>query len=181
MPDYYIAYRKQTILSPWVTLVERGVACRKAPKEAELRLFHAFDQADYVTLLAETGDGGILLVEQFRPALERNTLEFPGGLLEPGEDPAACAARELEEETGHRVAGPPTLLGSFAADTGRLPNRLWCFHASGVMPIAGWTPEPDVVPRRVDRATLERLIADGAFENAMHMAVLGIALLKGRL
>lgn len=45
-------------------------------------------------------DGRICLVRQYRVALGRMTLEIPAGKLEAGEDPAVCAARELEEETG---------------------------------------------------------------------------------
>lgn len=45
-------------------------------------------------------DGKICLVRQYRVALGRMTLEIPAGKLDPGEDPAACAARELTEETG---------------------------------------------------------------------------------
>ncbi len=45
-------------------------------------------------------DGKICLVRQYRVALGRMSLEIPAGKLDPGEDPAICAARELEEETG---------------------------------------------------------------------------------
>ena len=45
-------------------------------------------------------DGKICLVRQYRIALERMSLEIPAGKLDPNEDPAVCAARELEEETG---------------------------------------------------------------------------------
>lgn len=50
-----------------------------------------------------TTDGRILMVRQYRNALDRYTLEIPAGALdaedEPGKD---CASRELEEETGYR-------------------------------------------------------------------------------
>ncbi|MBR1814118.1 MAG: NUDIX hydrolase [Lachnospiraceae bacterium] len=49
-------------------------------------------------------DGRILMVRQYRPALERFTLELPAGKLDaPGEDKCECAARELEEETGYKA------------------------------------------------------------------------------
>lgn len=49
-----------------------------------------------------TPDGKILLVRQFRPALERYTWEVPAGQKDTaGEDPALCARRELREETGY--------------------------------------------------------------------------------
>lgn len=48
-------------------------------------------------------DGKILLVKQFRNALDRVTLEVPAGKLDYPEEPKIdCAHRELEEETGYR-------------------------------------------------------------------------------
>lgn len=47
-------------------------------------------------------DGKILMVRQWRNALDRYTLEIPAGALEKGEPGIACVARELEEETGYR-------------------------------------------------------------------------------
>lgn len=48
-------------------------------------------------------DGKILMVRQYRNALDRYTLEIPAGKLdEPGEPTIECASRELEEETGYR-------------------------------------------------------------------------------
>jgi ADP-ribose pyrophosphatase len=45
-------------------------------------------------------DGRILVVRQYRKPLERTLIEIPAGKLDAGEEPAAAAARELEEETG---------------------------------------------------------------------------------
>merc|ERR1712157_658325 len=42
-----------------------------------------------------------LLVEQFRPPLGKNTMEFPAGLIDDGETPARAALRELREECGY--------------------------------------------------------------------------------
>lgn len=48
-------------------------------------------------------DGRILMVCQYRNALDRFMLELPAGALDgPDEAPEVCAARELEEETGYR-------------------------------------------------------------------------------
>lgn len=48
-------------------------------------------------------DGKMLVVEQFRKALERVQVEIPAGKLDPGEAPEQAALRELEEETGYRA------------------------------------------------------------------------------
>lgn len=60
-------------------------------------------------------DGRICLVRQWRVALDRMTLEIPAGKLDVGEEPEACAARELEEETGlvaERLVPVATAVGS---------------------------------------------------------------------
>lgn len=45
-------------------------------------------------------DNEIVIIRQFRPPTGRYVWETPAGLIDPGEDPAAAALRELEEETG---------------------------------------------------------------------------------
>jgi ADP-ribose pyrophosphatase len=46
-------------------------------------------------------DGSVLLVHQFRYPMKKHLYELPAGKLDAREDPAVCAARELEEETGY--------------------------------------------------------------------------------
>ncbi|TFE29925.1 NUDIX domain-containing protein [Cohnella luojiensis] len=48
-------------------------------------------------------DNKMLVVEQFRKALEKAQVEIPAGKLDAGEEPEAAALRELEEETGYRA------------------------------------------------------------------------------
>ena len=56
-------------------------------------------------------DGKLLMVRQYRNALERETLEVPAGKRDSlNEDTSICAARELEEETGYRAGKLEKLL-----------------------------------------------------------------------
>lgn len=50
-----------------------------------------------------TNDDDVVLIRQFRPATGGEILELAAGKLEAGEEPEACALRELEEETGYRA------------------------------------------------------------------------------
>ena len=54
-----------------------------------------------VAVIAITDDQKIVLVEQYRKALERSIIEIPAGKMEPNEEPIITAQRELEEETGY--------------------------------------------------------------------------------
>ena len=57
-----------------------------------------------VAVLAITKENEVILVEQYRKAIEQVTLEIPAGKLEPGEDNKKLSAiRELKEETGYEA------------------------------------------------------------------------------
>lgn len=66
-----------------------------------------------VGVVAVTTDGGVVLARQFRPGPQRVLWELPGGILDPGEDPATAAARELAEETGFECESVEVLGGTW--------------------------------------------------------------------
>ena len=70
----------------------------------------AMDAPDWVQVIAEV-DGQFILVRQWRHASQSMSTEFPGGVVDRGEDAATAARRELSEETGFK-AGRLTHLGS---------------------------------------------------------------------
>jgi ADP-ribose pyrophosphatase len=80
-----------------------------------------------VAILALQGEK-MLVVEQFRKAVDKVQVEIPAGKLEPGEDPLAAAARELEEETGYRAA-QLTLLHSFSTSPGFAEEIVHLYYA----------------------------------------------------
>jgi ADP-ribose pyrophosphatase len=54
-----------------------------------------------VVIIPVLDDGRVLLERQYRYPNDRVFIELPAGKIDPGEDPLACAMRELEEETGY--------------------------------------------------------------------------------
>ncbi len=69
-------------------------------KEGKERTFEIVEHPGAVAILPITSKGDIILVRQWRRAAETILLEIPAGTLEKRENPASCAQRELQEETG---------------------------------------------------------------------------------
>lgn len=84
-----------------------------------------------VAIIAITEENKILMVEQYRKALERTIIEIPAGKLEKGEQPSNCARRELEEETGYECKSLE-LLVSFYTSPGFSDEIVHLYIASGL-------------------------------------------------
>lgn len=84
-----------------------------------------------VAVLAITEENKIVLVRQYRKALERVLVEIPAGKLEKGEAPLETAKRELEEETGY-VCEKMEPLHSFYTSPGFADELVHIFLAKGL-------------------------------------------------
>lgn len=80
------------------------------PAREEGKEFFIIDAPDWAVVAPVTAAGELVLVRQFRFGAQQLSLEFPGGVIERGEDPARAAVRELVEETGYR-GGEAEVLG----------------------------------------------------------------------
>jgi ADP-ribose pyrophosphatase len=168
---------RKTRLSEWVTIVENRVVA--APEDTGA-IYHSVATADYVSILAVRSDGRIPLVRQFRPAIDRVTIEFPGGLCSCDEQPESSALRELAEEVGLKVSSAQPL-AVFFPDAGRVGNRMWTYFARNAAPIPGWQPEAGVEHLAVSVDELFTRVLDGSFNHGPHLAMLGMAAIKGLL
>ena len=162
--------RKTVFSTPWFEIVAKTLAGWEAP-------YYALQGSDYVTVLAVTPSGGVLLVRQFRPAVEEHTLELPSGHVETGESPEEAARRELLEETGY-AAGNLELLATLVPDSGRLEMRQWCYLASELQPGKGSDRETGVEVVEKDVAELLRAVRESQFNHALHLAVLLLWMLR---
>ena len=113
----------------------------RSPRTGEARPFTILDCADWVNVIACTDAGDCVLVRQFRHGSGDVTLEIPGGVIDPGEPPAAAAARELLEETGY-AGGAPILLGSVDPNPAIQTNRCHTFLIEGCVRVAEPSPDP---------------------------------------
>jgi len=88
----------------WEGRFLRTVLLQYEDRKGSIREWEAVERigADGVVIIAAiTSDGNILLIRQYRPALDSCIVELPAGLIEPGEAPVDACKRELIEETGH--------------------------------------------------------------------------------
>jgi len=86
-----------------------------------------------VAILPLVDDDHVCLIRNYRVAVNKTLIELPAGTLEPGEDPAATAARELIEETGYR-AGRVEKLREFTMSPGILNERMHLYLARDLTP-----------------------------------------------
>jgi 8-oxo-dGTP pyrophosphatase MutT (NUDIX family) len=98
----------QTLAETWLFRLRRQRF--RSVRTGHTHDFFVTELADGVHTIAVTPDDQVVLVNQFRVGSGRDSLETPGGLLEPGEDPGEAGARELLEETGY-AGDPPAFLG----------------------------------------------------------------------
>lgn len=82
-----------------------------------------------VAVIPITKDNTLILVKQYRKAVERFLLEIPAGKLEVNEDPRETALRELEEETGFK-ANKLEYLMEFYTSPGFSNEKIYLFLAS---------------------------------------------------
>jgi ADP-ribose pyrophosphatase len=166
-----ITSRRVELTTPWFDLVAKRMHVGDPP-------YYSLRMPDYVSVIALTGEQQVVLVRQYRPAVERYTLELPSGHVEVDETPEQSARRELAEETGYH-ADRMELLGSLLTDSGRHENRLWCYLASTVTPLdTGYDPEPGIERVLIHRSALFDIIAKGEFDHALHLGVLALGLAK---
>ena len=169
-----IRSRRTTPVSPWMSIIAREVEFSRGDKP---QIYHAVDQADYISIVALTPDGKIPIVRQYRPALEAFSWELPSGLVDPGESPADACRRELLEETG-LTARTIHLLGENSPCTGRLNNRSHSFFVEAGDRIKGFKPEAGLTAKLVSPAEVVRLITSGGFKSQLHLGALMLAELR---
>ncbi len=136
--------------------------------------------ADWVNVVAITADEQLVLIRQYRHGIEAETLEIAGGLVDPGEEPSAAAARELREETGYG-GGTWQSLGVVHPNPAIQDNRCWLYVARGVERLGDPEPDPteqiEVELRPLDEAV--ELIESGRITHSLVVVSL-LKVLLGR-
>jgi 8-oxo-dGTP pyrophosphatase MutT (NUDIX family) len=143
------------------------------PRDGSAKRFSLILAGDWVNVIALTAEAPprVVLVRQFRVGTASVCLEIPGGMVDPGEDAATAAARELAEETGY-AAARWRLLGTSKPNPALQGNTLHTYLAEGCVLVAPPAPEGseviEVSTRTVDE--VYAAIRGGEIDHALVLA-----------
>jgi ADP-ribose pyrophosphatase len=116
----------------------------------------------------------IVMIRNYRYAVEKELWELPAGTLEPDETPIETARRELEEESGYR-AGRIVPLQEFYTSPGVLDERMHAFVATELTEVGQNLQGTERITVRVlDRDEVRRMLVDGELADGKTIAVLGL-------
>lgn len=136
--------------------------------------YYRINSPDGVIILAVTEADEIILVKQFRPALNQYTLEFPSGAINESEAPQEAAVRELYEETGF-VCSALNCLGKGRIMMDRHNSRIFAFHGTGALKHPRFEGKEDIEVVLVTPADFKALVLSGQFEQFPAFALLVLA------
>ncbi len=126
-----------------------------------------------VAIVPVLPDGSIVLVKQFRYATGSVLYEIPAGKIDPGEEPDACARRELSEETGYEAANW-RYLTAIATTPGFTDELIHLYLAEGLEQFDQHTdPDEFVKIEVVAPETVVEMIRDGRICDGKTIAALG--------
>lgn len=127
----------------------------------------------YSVIFAMTEAGQVVLVRQYKHGIGRVILELPAGGIDPGEEPAICATRELAEETGY-TGDPPEFLASFSTNPTGSNGRFYLYIIRNAVRSAEQrldrTEQIEVVV--VDLPTLLGYARDGSIDVNSHVTAI---------
>jgi 8-oxo-dGTP pyrophosphatase MutT (NUDIX family) len=139
--------------------------------------FVFLDSPDWVNIVPllqnEKGEDCFLMVRQFRQGSESITMEFPGGVLDPGEEPHIGAERELLEETGY-VPRKLTYVGKINPNPALMNNWSYTYVGEDLVCIEEQDLDEDeyVDIEQVPVAEVEAHMGEEPYINAIIMVAL---------
>lgn len=125
-----------------------------------------------VLIIPVLDDGRLVMIRNWRVALEQAIWEFPAGTLEPDEQPLVSAGRELSEETGY-TAESFTVLGSFYTSPGFADERMHVFVATGLSPgPQRLEPHEEIVVESRSWHELSTMVTEGTLVDGKSIAAM---------
>ena len=145
------------------------------PSGERIEDYYVRESRGYSVVFAVTPDDRVVLVREYKHGIGAGVLGLPAGSLDADETAAACARRELEEETGY-IGDPqtPEHIATFLSEPTNSDGRFFLFLARNARPIG--TPAPDPTEHIVvEYATfdeLHRYVRDGIIDVSPHVTAI---------
>lgn len=173
MPDSIQPWPEETRSTLTSFKVFHAVSARRqSPRTGKFHDFFVLETWDWCNVVAFTVDRELILVRQYRHGSEAVSIEIPGGLIQPREDPGVAALRELREETGFSTELPLVRLGEVNPNSAIFTNRCstWlakdCVRVGDLQQDAGEDIEVVTMPLEQVRAR----VRDGSIDHALVLA-----------
>ena len=115
-------------------------------------------------IVALTDRQEVIMVTQYRKAIEQELLEIPAGKLDDGEDPLTCAKRELVEETGYSARRWVKLL-SFYTSPGFCNEEITIYLARGLERLSEEPEDQDEI------SSVQLFPLDDLLRSALHQEI----------
>jgi len=135
--------------------------------------YYVRESRGFTIVFALTPDERVVLVRQYKHGIGASLLELPAGGIDQGEEPAACARRELAEETGY-VADPPELehAGTFVYDPTSSTARYHLYVGRNARKLANTSFDvtEDISLELATLDELRRYVRDGTIDGGAHVA-----------
>ncbi|RMD56634.1 MAG: NUDIX hydrolase [Candidatus Thermofonsia bacterium] len=144
---------------------------RQSPRTGKIHTFFVLDTTDWINVIPLTANNEVVMIHQFRHGTGDVTLEIPGGMVDPNEDPADSARRELLEETGY-TCDDIIPIGVVHPNPAFLSNRCHTFLATN----ARWQQPPhfdgaeDIAVELFPLSDVPELIRNGRISHALVVA-----------
>lgn len=175
-PPWRVVDSKIVIESPFFRLRCDQIELPDGTRVAD---YYVRESRGFAVIFAVTPEDRIVLVRQYKHGIGEVVLELPAGGIDPGEDPATCAARELAEETGY--ASDPrdfSHLRTFVLDPTGSTSRFHLFLARDARPVAekNFDLLEDISLELATFEDVRRYVRDGAINVGSQAAAVYYAL-----
>lgn len=145
----------------------------ESPRTGKVLPFHIIDCGTWINIFPITENGHVVMIRQYRHGTKEITLEIPGGLAEPNEDPADAARREMVEETGYD-SDTILPLGCVTPNPAFLTNRCHTFVAPHVSRVRAQSLDrgEDIEVVLIPLHQLRELVSNGTITHSLVVAAI---------
>jgi ADP-ribose pyrophosphatase len=160
--------------SPWLRISIEHV---RLPNGHEIPDYYRIDLPEWAQIFAVDTGGQVAMIEHYKHGARMVSLELPAGYVDPGEEPEACARRELLEETGLE-ASEWRYLGRYFIDGNRGCGATHVFLARGARRVAEPALEESeiITQRRLSLNEVRAAWLGGDLHNLGTLGAVGLAL-----